>query len=80
MTVTQLLPVLQGSDALPERPVLVTFDDGFRDFLTDALAVMPLVIVAVVVAHVAAAHVGPRPAAAEPAAAGPPVARAAPRG
>ena len=40
MTVTQLLPVLQGSDVLPERPVLVTFDDGFRDFLTNALAVM----------------------------------------
>jgi peptidoglycan/xylan/chitin deacetylase (PgdA/CDA1 family) len=40
MTVTQLLPVLQGSDVLPERPVLVTFDDGFRDFLTNALGVM----------------------------------------
>jgi peptidoglycan/xylan/chitin deacetylase (PgdA/CDA1 family) len=41
MTVTQLLPVLEGrSDLLPERPVLVTFDDGFRDFLTNALPVM----------------------------------------
>lgn len=41
MTVTELLPVLEGrSDVLPERPVLVTFDDGFRDFLTNALAVM----------------------------------------
>ncbi|MEA2592798.1 MAG: hypothetical protein QOD62_2629, partial [Actinomycetota bacterium] len=41
MTVTQLLPVLEGrSDVLPERPVLVTFDDGFRDFLTNALPVM----------------------------------------
>jgi peptidoglycan/xylan/chitin deacetylase (PgdA/CDA1 family) len=40
MTVTQLLAVLQGSDVLAERPVLVTFDDGFRDFLTNALATM----------------------------------------
>jgi peptidoglycan/xylan/chitin deacetylase (PgdA/CDA1 family) len=28
------------SDVLPERPVLVTFDDGFRDFLTNALPIM----------------------------------------
>jgi len=41
LTVSQLLPVLTGqSQALPEKAVLVTFDDGFRDFLTEALPVM----------------------------------------
>jgi peptidoglycan/xylan/chitin deacetylase (PgdA/CDA1 family) len=41
MRVTEFLPVLQGrSEVLPDRPVLVTFDDGFRDFLTNAVPIM----------------------------------------
>lgn len=40
LTVSQLLPVLAGSQALPAKAVLVTFDDGYRDFLTDALPIM----------------------------------------
>jgi peptidoglycan/xylan/chitin deacetylase (PgdA/CDA1 family) len=41
VTVTQFIRTRsQGASALAERPVILTFDDGFADFFTDALPVL----------------------------------------
>lgn len=40
ITVTQLIHARDGKAALPEKPVLLTFDDGMQDFYTEALPIL----------------------------------------
>src|SRR5206468_3352471 len=41
MTVTQLMNTFsQANTLLPERPIVLTFDDGFADFFTAALPIL----------------------------------------
>jgi peptidoglycan/xylan/chitin deacetylase (PgdA/CDA1 family) len=40
MTVTSFVEALERPESLPPRPVLITFDDGLRDFLTGALPIL----------------------------------------
>ncbi len=41
LTVTQLADMLrQEEESLPERPIVLTFDDGFADFFTEALPIL----------------------------------------
>ena len=40
LSVTQLVDALKGNVALPDRPIVLTFDDGYADFYSHALPVL----------------------------------------
>lgn len=40
MTASELADVLDGKSQLPQKPILLTFDDGHRDFYTNALPIL----------------------------------------
>lgn len=40
ITASKLGDVLNGKSQLPEKPILLTFDDGYRDFYTDAYPIL----------------------------------------
>ncbi len=40
LTASQIPDILSGKVELPEKPIILTFDDGYRDFYTDAYPIL----------------------------------------
>src|SRR3989344_9684391 len=40
VTASELIDILDGKIKLPQKPVLITFDDGYRDFYTDVFPIL----------------------------------------
>lgn len=40
LTMSEVAEILNGNKALPEKPLALTFDDGYRDFYTDAYPIL----------------------------------------
>jgi len=59
ITVGHLAEIISGQDRLPDRPVVLTFDDGYADFYTHALPVLTRYGFAATV-YIATAFVGGR--------------------
>jgi O-antigen biosynthesis protein len=57
VTVSQLALALSGQATLPDRPVAVTFDDGFADFATGAFPILARLAIPVSL-YVTTGHVG----------------------
>lgn len=57
LTVSEYLAARRGARPLPERAVVVTFDDGYRDFATEALGLLATARVPVTL-YVTSAYIG----------------------
>lgn len=40
ITASELIDILDGKIKLPQKPIVITFDDGYRDFYTDVFPIL----------------------------------------